>query len=80
MATMNIFLPQPLKAWVEQQAQGGRYSNSSDYVRDLIRRDRECTEISPPVRLHRHRSHLTVSRTVPSMALHVRVVHNKAHW
>lgn len=44
MATMNISLPQPLKAWVEQQAQGGRYSNSSDYVRDLIRRDRERTE------------------------------------
>jgi len=39
MATMNISLPDALKAWVEQQAQNGRYSNSSDYVRDLIRRD-----------------------------------------
>ena len=41
MATMNISLPDPMKSWVEEQAQSGRYSNSSDYVRDLIRRDRE---------------------------------------
>ena len=39
MATMNISLPDPMKAWVEDQAKEGRYSNSSDYVRDLIRRD-----------------------------------------
>lgn len=39
MATMNISLPEPMKHWVEAQAQDGRYSNSSDYVRDLIRRD-----------------------------------------
>ena len=41
MATMNISLPEPMKDWVEGQAQTGRYSNSSDYVRDLIRRDQE---------------------------------------
>ena len=29
-----------MKAWVEDQARSGRYANSSDYVRDLIRRDR----------------------------------------
>ncbi|WP_419808784.1 type II toxin-antitoxin system ParD family antitoxin [Sphingomonas sp.] len=40
MATMNISLPDQMKAWVEEQAADGRYSNSSDYVRDLIRRDR----------------------------------------
>lgn len=39
MATMNISLPDQMKLWVEEQAQDGRYSNSSDYVRDLIRRD-----------------------------------------
>ena len=37
MATMNISLPDQMKAWVEAQTEGGRYSNSSDYVRDLIR-------------------------------------------
>ncbi len=39
MATMNVSLPDPMKEWVEAQAEGGLYSNSSDYVRDLIRRD-----------------------------------------
>ncbi len=41
MATMNVSLPDPMKAWVEDQADSGRYSNASDYVRDLIRRDQE---------------------------------------
>jgi antitoxin ParD1/3/4 len=39
MATMNVSLPDPMKAWVEAQSQTGRYSNASDYIRDLIRRD-----------------------------------------
>ncbi|MCX8279009.1 type II toxin-antitoxin system ParD family antitoxin [Phyllobacterium sp. 0TCS1.6C] len=39
MATMNVSLPAPMKDWVEAQAKTGRYSNASDYVRDLIRRD-----------------------------------------
>ena len=30
-----------MKTWVEGQAETGRYSNVSDYVRDLIRRDQE---------------------------------------
>ena len=41
MATMNISLPDPMRDWVESQAEGGRYSNNSDYVRDLIRKDQE---------------------------------------
>ncbi len=41
MATMNVSLPDPMKDWVEAQAEIGRYSNASDYVRDLIRRDQE---------------------------------------
>jgi antitoxin ParD1/3/4 len=41
MATMNVSLPDAMKDWVEDQAQTGRYSNASDYVRDLIRRDQE---------------------------------------
>ena len=44
MATMNISLPSPMRDWVEQQIQGGRYSNNSDYVRDLIRRDQELRD------------------------------------
>lgn len=41
MATMNISLPDLMKQWVEAQAETGRYSNVSDYVRDLIRREQE---------------------------------------
>ena len=41
MATMNVSLPDQMKAWVEDQTRTGRYSNASDYVRDLIRRDQE---------------------------------------
>ncbi|MFM8859546.1 MAG: type II toxin-antitoxin system ParD family antitoxin [Methylocystis sp.] len=41
MATMNVPLPDAMKDWVEGQTQSGRYSNASDYVRDLIRRDQE---------------------------------------
>jgi len=39
MATMNISLPDSMREWVESQSQQGAYSNNSDYVRDLIRRD-----------------------------------------
>ena len=38
MATMNISLPQEMKDWVEAQTKDGKYANSSDYVRDIIRR------------------------------------------
>jgi antitoxin ParD1/3/4 len=41
MATMNVSLPDPMKSWAEHRTRGGRYSNVSDYVRDLIRKDQE---------------------------------------
>lgn len=44
MATMNISLPDAMKEWVETQAASGRYSNASDVVRDLIRREQERAE------------------------------------
>lgn len=44
MATMNISLPDPMKQWVEAKAGSGRYSNVSDYIRDLIRREQERTD------------------------------------
>jgi antitoxin ParD1/3/4 len=44
MATMNISLPDQMKAWVEEQARSGRYGNSSDVVRDLIRREQVKAE------------------------------------
>lgn len=44
MATMNISLPDEMKNWVEENVQTGRYSNASDYVRDLIRDDHRKLE------------------------------------
>ena len=41
MATMNISLPDQMKEWVEKRAANGRYSNSSDVLRDLIRAAQE---------------------------------------
>ena len=44
MAQMNISLPDTLKAWAEQRVAEGRYSSTSDYVRDLMRRDQDEAE------------------------------------
>jgi antitoxin ParD1/3/4 len=44
MASMNVLLPAPMKGWVEMQIDSGKYASSSDYVRDLIRRDQERRE------------------------------------
>ena len=41
MSSMNVSLPTPMKGWVEEKANSGQYSNTSDYVRDLIRKDQE---------------------------------------
>jgi antitoxin ParD1/3/4 len=41
MKSMNISLPAPMRDWVEAQVDGGSYASASDYVRDLIRKDRE---------------------------------------
>jgi len=41
MATMNISVPDPMKDWVQAQIDDGKYASSSDYVRDLIRKDQQ---------------------------------------
>ena len=41
MATMNISVPDPMKDWVQTQIDEGKYASSSDYVRDLIRKDQK---------------------------------------
>lgn len=43
MATMNISLPDPMKSWIEEHLKDGTFSNSSDYLRYLIRKDQERT-------------------------------------
>ena len=38
-STMNVALPEQLRAYVAERVQSGHYGNTSEYVRDLIRRD-----------------------------------------
>ena len=44
MAQMNVSLPDKLKDWAAKRVAEGRYSSTSDYVRDLMRRDLEAEE------------------------------------
>ena len=44
MATMNISVPGPMKDFVQAQIDEGKYASSSDYVRDLIRKDQEVKD------------------------------------
>ena len=41
MTSLNISLPEQLKAYVEAQVAEGEYGTPSEYMRDLIRRDKE---------------------------------------
>jgi antitoxin ParD1/3/4 len=41
MGTMNISLPDELKAFVDEQVARGGYGSTSEYLRDLIRRQRD---------------------------------------
>lgn len=45
MTTMNISLPEPLKAFVDEQVARGAYSSTSEYVRELIRHDHERSRL-----------------------------------
>ncbi|HEY0120723.1 MAG TPA: type II toxin-antitoxin system ParD family antitoxin [Rhizobium sp.] len=40
MATMTVSLPDQMKDWIEMQIRKGEYASTSDYVRDLVRKDR----------------------------------------
>ncbi len=39
MTTMNVSLPEELKAFVDEQVGGGGFGSTSEFVRDLIRRE-----------------------------------------
>lgn len=41
MTTMNISLSDTLKSFVDEQVAGRGYSTSSEYVRELIRKDQD---------------------------------------
>ena len=41
MATMNVSLSDPMKNWIKARLEDGSFSNTSDYLCHLIRRDQE---------------------------------------
>ncbi|MEY2730494.1 MAG: hypothetical protein RL584_1620 [Pseudomonadota bacterium] len=41
MSTMNISLPDSMKSFVDEQVSQRGYGTSSEYVRELIRKDQE---------------------------------------
>jgi antitoxin ParD1/3/4 len=45
MGTMNISLPDPLKRFVDEQVRRLGYGTSSEYVRELIRKDQDRSRL-----------------------------------
>ncbi len=45
MTTMNVSLPDELKDFVDERVDRSGYGSTSEYVRDLIRRDRERQQL-----------------------------------
>ena len=45
MSTMNISLPDALKSFVDEQVSQRGYGSSSEYVRELIRRDQDRSQL-----------------------------------
>jgi antitoxin ParD1/3/4 len=41
MGTMNVSIPDELKSFVDSQVSEGSYGSTSEYVRELIRRDHD---------------------------------------
>jgi len=45
MSTMNVSLPDTLKSFVDEQVAQRRYGTSSEYVRELIRKDQDRQQL-----------------------------------
>ena len=45
MSTMNISLPDTLKSFVDEQVNQRGYGTSSEYVRELIRKDQDRLQL-----------------------------------
>ena len=44
MATLNITIPDEMQTFIDSRVSTGEYQSASDYLRELIRHDREETE------------------------------------
>ena len=45
MTTMNISLPEALKSFIDSQVSEGDYVSSSEYVRELLRKEQDRIRI-----------------------------------
>lgn len=45
MSTMNISLPEALKSFVDEQVTSHGYGTSSEYIRELIRKDQDRLQL-----------------------------------
>lgn len=43
--TMNIALPHSMRTYVSKRVESGQYGNTSEYVRELIRKDQREQEV-----------------------------------
>jgi antitoxin ParD1/3/4 len=39
--TMSFALPESLRAYIDERVRSGHYGNTSEYLRDLVRRDQD---------------------------------------
>jgi putative addiction module CopG family antidote len=44
MATLNVSMPDELRAFIEARVNTGEYQSASDYLRDLIRHNPEAAD------------------------------------
>lgn len=44
MPNLSISIPEQMRNWIDNQIKQGRYTSTSDYMRDLIRNDQRSRE------------------------------------
>lgn len=44
MPNVSISIPEQMRNWIDSQIKQGRYTSTSDYMRDLIRNDQRSRE------------------------------------
>jgi antitoxin ParD1/3/4 len=70
MTSLNISLPEPLKQYVEGQVSSGDWGTPSEYIRELIRQDKER-------RLHSLEQELIAAAKGPSIQIAVSQIKKK---
>ena len=70
MTSLNISLPEPLKDYVEGQIASGDWSTPSEYIRELIRQDKER-------RLHNLEQDLIAAARGPKIELSLAEIRRK---